>query len=186
MRRAMIGAAALALALCMTACNGGSNAATAINDTPAASADSSDTSAAESVPDDQVDDNLGDPSDVSDGLSIRQVLNDYMTVNDGVDTMMASEYIEDWLTDAGYVNASVVELDEDNYIIGGTARFYIDGNDPNSKMFEMRFDISSDGVVSVNIHNASFVDRDKEYKYTSDYIPPVDQVREITNQNFSD
>lgn len=53
-------------------------------------------------------------------------------------------------------------------------------------MFEMRFDISSDGVVSVNIHNASFVDRDKEYKYTSDYIPPVDQVREITNQNFSD
>lgn len=186
MRRAMIEAAALALALYMTACNGGSNAATAINDTPAASADGSDTSAAESVPDDQVDDNMGDPSDVSDGLSIRQVLNDYMTVNDGVDTMMASEYIEDWLTDAGCVNASVVELDEDNYIIGGTARFYIDGKDPNSKMFEMRFDISSDGVVSVNIHNASFVDRDKENKYTSDYIPPVDQVREITNQNFSD
>lgn len=122
--------------------------------------------------------------DSEDGLLASQVINDYMTVNSGVDTMMASEYIEDWLNDNGYVNSSVVALDEANYTLGGTARFYIQANDINSKMLELRFSLTTDGMVDVDIHNASFVDRDDNYAYTTDAIPLADEAREIAAQNL--
>ena len=183
MRRAMMGAAALALALCMTACNGGSNAATAINDTPAASADSSDTSAAESVPDDQVDDNTGDSSDDFDGLPASQVINDYMTVNSGVDTMMASEYIKDWMADNGYATPIAEPIDSDDYLLRGSGGFMFQCSDGTDRGATTIFGLSEDAVDIIVRETA--VDReDNEFTYTADAIPTADQAREIAQQHL--
>lgn len=153
-------------------------------DTPAATEGYTDNDIVDE-PEESIDDNIGIRSDnPEDGLLASQVINDYMTVNSGVDTMMASEYIEDWLNDNGYVNSSVVALDEADYILGGTARFYIQANDINSKMLELRFSLTADGMVDVDIHNASFVDRDDNYTYTTDAIPLADEAREIAAQNL--
>lgn len=183
MRKAMIGAAAVALALCMTACNGGGNATTATNDTPAASTDSSDTSAAESASDDQVDDNIDIPSEDPNGLSASQVINDYMTVNSGVDTMMASEYIKDWMADNGYATPIAEPIDSDDYLLRGSGLFSFQCSDGSDRGATMIFGLSED-AVDIIIRETAVDREDNEYTYTADAIPTADQAREIAQQRL--
>lgn len=184
MRKAMIGAAAVALALCITACNGGGNAATATNDTPAASTDSSDTSAAESAPDDQVDDNTGDSSDDFDGLPASQVINDYMTVNSGVDTMMASEYTREWMLDNGYATPSVNALeDDDEYLLAGYGFFQYQLDDDTTRGGILSFKLNA-STVDITICDSDIDRSDIEYSYSASALPTADQASELANQHL--
>lgn len=121
----------------------------------------------------------------SNGLSMADIKNDLGDITATPDSIeFAGDYISDWLYNNGYTNASVVAVNEADYILGGTGGFYIQANDRNSGMLEIRFNLTADGMVDIDIHDASFVERDNGYVYTSDSIPTADEAREIAMQNL--
>ena len=135
-------------------------------------------------PEESIDDNIGIRSDnPEDGLLASQVINDYMTVNSGVDTMMASEYIRDWMSDNGYASP-IAEPLEGDYLLRGSGGFMFQYNDDTEHGATMVFGLTSTGNVDVIMQETSVDKENNKYSYSSNSIPTADEAREIAAQNL--
>lgn len=118
------------------------------------------------------------------GLLASQVINDYMTVNSGVDTMMASEYVKDWMSSNGYATPIAKPLEEGDYLLRGSGLFSFQCNDGTDRGATMIFGLMSTGDVDIIIRETSVDRENNKYSYSSDSIPTADEACEIAAQNL--
>lgn len=183
------GVAVVALAACIGIFNGSGDSGGSTPDTDGESTITESYDNEQSyIDNEQTELTITQPEEIpqsSNGLSMADIKNDLGDITATPDSIeFAGDYISDWLYNNGYTNASVVAVNEADYILGGTGGFYIQANDRNSGMLEIRFNLTADGMVDIDIHDASFVERDNGYVYTSDSIPTADEAREIAMQNL--
>lgn len=136
-------------------------------------------------PEESIDDNIGIRSDnPEDGLLASQVINDYMTVNSGVDTMMASEYIEDWLYDNGYDTPSAGPSNDGSYILGGYGMITVHTNDKNVGGAIINFRMISEDSFEIEISKTS-LDDEATYNFTSNTLPTSEEANGIALEHLN-
>ena len=122
--------------------------------------------------------------DSEDGLLASQVVNDYMTVNSGVDTMMASEYIEDWLYDNGYDTPSTGPSNDGSYILGGYGMITVHANDKNVGGAIINFRMISEDSFEIEISKTS-LDDEATYNFTSNTLPTSEEANSIALERLN-
>lgn len=153
-------------------------------DTPAATEGYTDNDIVDE-PEESIDDNIGIRSDnPEDGLLASQVINDYMTVNGGVDTMMASEYIEDWLYDNGYDTPSAGPSNDGSYILGGYGMITVHANDKNVGGAIINFRMISEDSFEIEISKTS-LDDEATYNFTSNTLPTSEEANGIALEHLN-
>lgn len=136
-------------------------------------------------PEESIDSNMEICSgDSEDGLLASQVINDYMTVNSGVDTMMASEYIEDWLYDNGYDTPSAGPSNDGSYILGGYGMITVHANDKNVGGAIINFRMISEDSFEIEISKTS-LDDEATYNFTSNTLPTSEEANGIALEHLN-
>ena len=136
-------------------------------------------------PEESIDSNMEIRSgDSEDGLLASQVINDYMTVNSGVDTMMASEYIEDWLYDNGYDTPSAGPSNDGSYILGGYGMITVHANDKNVGGAIINFRMISEDSFEIEISKTS-LDDEATYNFTSNTLPTSEEANGIALEHLN-
>ena len=183
----MSGVAVIALAACIGIFNGGGDIGGSTPDTDNTPAATKGYTVNDIIdePEEPIDDNIGIRSDnPENGLLASQVINDYMTVNSGVDTMMASEHIENWLYDNGYDTPSVGPSNDGGYILGGYGMITVRANDKNVGGAIINFRMINEDSFEIEISKTS-LDDEATYNFTSNTLPTSEEANDIALEHLN-
>ena len=131
----------------------------------------------------------GSSYNFNDGLLAKEVSHDYLTTQGTIDSLMASDYINDWMGENGYSGTEFASTSYELDTPTGDALFGIyDDDDERHTVCTIFYKMASDGSsfdIRISVDGGYYYDPNREdYEFTSYAIPTAEEAAKIAENEL--
>ena len=131
----------------------------------------------------------GSSYNFNDGLLAKEVSHDYLTAQGTIDSLMASDYINDWMGENGYSATEFASVSYELDTPAGDALFGVyDDDDERHTVCTIFYKMASDGSsfnIRISVDGGYYYDPDREdYEFTSYTIPTAEEAAKIAENEL--